>query len=81
MILQSLHKTGRLLVVDELPAQFGFCAEVAAVAVDEGFNDLDAPVKRLTGTFSPTPYSPSLEKEVIPQPADIARAIRELVEE
>lgn len=80
-ILKSVNKTGRLLIVDEPPGQYGFSAEIAARVVDDGFNDLDAPIRRLTGTFCPTPYSPSLENAVVPRSADIAQAIRELMKE
>ncbi len=80
-ILESVHKTGRLLIVDEPPAQCGFSAEIAARVADAGFNDLDAPIRRLTGAFCPTPYSPSLEQAVVPGPNDIAVAIRDLMEE
>lgn len=80
-ILESVHKTGRLLIVDEPPGQYGFAAEIAARVADEGFNDLDAPIRRLTGAFCPTPYSPSLEGAVVPQPEEIANAIRDLMEE
>jgi 2-oxoisovalerate dehydrogenase E1 component len=81
LILQSLRKTGRLLVVEETPAAFGLGAEVAAQAADLGFNDLDAPVRRLSGAFTPTPYSPSLEAAVIPSTADILNAIDSLLQE
>lgn len=81
IILNSVAKTGRLLIVDEPPAQYGFSAEIAARVVDEGFNDLDAPIRRLCGAFCPTPYAPSLENVVIPQPQEIAKAIRELMDE
>jgi len=80
-ILRSVAKTGRLLVVDETFAPFGFGAEVAAAVADEGFNDLDAPIKRLNGAFSPTPYSPTLEKAVVPCVDDLIRAIRDLLAE
>jgi 2-oxoisovalerate dehydrogenase E1 component len=80
-ILQSVHKTGRLLIVDESFAPFGLGAEVAARVIDAGFDDLDAPIRRLHGAFTPTPYSPPLEKAVVPQVEDIERAIRELLEE
>ena len=80
-ILRSVNKTGRLLIVDEPPSQYGFSAEIAAQVADGGFNDLDAPIRRLTGVFCPTPYSPSLENVMIPQPADITRAIRDLMRE
>lgn len=81
IILKSVAKTGRLLVVDEPPGQYGFSGEIAARVADAGFNDLDAPIRRLTGTFCPTPYSPSLESVVVPQASQIAQAIRDLVQE
>ena len=46
-ILTSLAKTGRLLIVDETFSPFGLGAEIAAMAADRGFDDLDAPIKRL----------------------------------
>jgi 2-oxoisovalerate dehydrogenase E1 component len=79
--LRSVQKTGRLLIVDEAFAPFGLGAEVAARVVDAGFDDLDAPIRRLHGAFTPTPYSPTLEKAVVPQVEDIDRAIRELLAE
>ena len=51
------------------------------IMTDAGFNDLDAPVRRLNGAFAPTPYSPSLEAAVTPSVNDIAAAIRALVSE
>jgi 2-oxoisovalerate dehydrogenase E1 component len=80
-ILESVHKTGRLLIVDEAFSPFGLGAEVAAVVSDAGFDDLDAPIRRVHGAFTPTPYSPSLEKAVVPQSEDIERAIRQMLEE
>jgi 2-oxoisovalerate dehydrogenase E1 component len=80
-ILQSVAKTGRLLIVDEPPASCGFAGEVAAQVVANGFNDLDAPIYRLNGAFAPTPYSPPLEAAVIPSPRAIAQTIRNLMEE
>lgn len=81
MIAQSVHKTGRLLVVDEAPASCGFSGEIAARIADAGFDDLDAPIRRLTGTFAPTPYSPPLETAMVPSTEQIAAAIRQLREE
>ncbi len=80
-ILRSVHKTGRLLIVDEAFAPFGLGGEVAAHVADAGFNDLDAPIRRLHGAFTPTPYSPPLERAVVPQVEDIERAIVDLLEE
>ena len=80
-ILQSVAKTGRLLIVDEPPAPCGFAAEIAAQVTDAGLNDLDAPIRRLTGAFTPTPYSPPLEAATVPSAAAIADTIRSLVKE
>jgi len=80
-ILASVAKTGRLLVLDQAFGPFGFGAEIAACVADAGFNDLDAPIRRLNGVFAPTPYSPPLENALVPQNEDIARAIRELAAE
>ena len=81
LILDSVKKTGRLLIVEETPAAFGLGAEVAARIADAGFDYLDAPIRRLNGVFAPTPYSPSLEAAMIPAPGDIAAAIRQLAAE
>lgn len=78
-ILASVRKTGRLLIVDEAFAPFGVGAEIAARMADEGFDDLDAPIRRLNGVHTPTPYSPPLEAAVVPNPESIARAIRDLI--
>ena len=80
-ILTSVHRTGRLLIVDETFAPCGIGAEVAAQAVDRAFDDLDAPVRRLNGVQVPTPYSAPLEAAVIPKKEDIAQAIRDLIAE
>ncbi len=80
-ILESVHKTGRLLIVDEVFAPCSMASEIAARVADAGFDDLDAPIKCLNGTFAPTPYSPTLEKEMVPNVDSIERAIRDLLAE
>ena len=80
-ILKSVRKTGRLLIVDEAFAPFGIGAEIAAQLSDRGFDDLDAPIRRLNGVHTPTPYSPPLENAVVPNVAAIVQAIRDLVAE
>jgi len=80
-ILKSVAKTGRLLIVDESFAPCGIGAEIAAQLADRGFDDLDAPIRRLNGIHTPTPYSPSLENAVVPDVEAIAKAIRDLVRE
>jgi 2-oxoisovalerate dehydrogenase E1 component len=77
----SVKKTGRLLIVDEAFGPFGVGAEIAARLADEGFNDLDAPIRRLNGAHTPIPYSPTLEANVVPNPDGIAEAIRDLIRE
>lgn len=77
-ILRSVAKTGRLLIVDEDFAHCGVSAEIAAQLADRGFDDLDAPIRRLNGKPSPTPYSPTLENAVVPDAMAIADAIRAL---
>jgi 2-oxoisovalerate dehydrogenase E1 component len=80
-IAESVAKTGRLLIVEEAFGPFGLGAEVAAQLVDQGFDDLDAPIRRLTGAHTPTPYSPPLEAAVVPSVEMITRAIRDLIAE
>jgi len=80
-IRESVHKTGRLLIVDEWFGPCGIGAEIAAQVMDLAFDDLDAPVRRLNGAHTPTPYSPPLEAAVVPNTQTIAQAIRDLLAE
>jgi 2-oxoisovalerate dehydrogenase E1 component len=80
-ILASVAKTGRLLIVDEAFGPCSVASEIAARIADAGFDELDAPIKRLNGAFTPTPYAPTLEEVVVPQVADVVRAIRDLLAE
>src|SRR5207247_11476716 len=80
-VLASVAKTGRLLIVDEDYAPCGVGAEIAAQVADRGFDDLDAPVRRLNSLHAPVPYSPPLEAAIVPTPASIASAARELLAE
>jgi 2-oxoisovalerate dehydrogenase E1 component len=80
-ILESVHKTGRLLIVDEDFQTAGMGAEISALVTERGFDDLDAPIRRLNGLHTPVPYSPPLEAAVVPNRDKIAQAIRDLVEE
>jgi 2-oxoisovalerate dehydrogenase E1 component len=80
-ILTSLHKTGRLLIVDEDYAPCGVASEIAAQVMERAFDDLDAPVKRLSGVFSPAPYSAALFAPMAPDAPAINRAVRDLLAE
>jgi 2-oxoisovalerate dehydrogenase E1 component len=77
-ILDSVARTHRLLVVDEDYSPAGAGAEIAARVMEEGFYELDAPVRRVNGAFSPAPYSPTLEAAVVPNENTIAQAVRDL---
>ena len=80
-ILQSVRKTGRLLIADETFAPYGIGGEITAQVIDAGFDDLDAPVRRLHGESVPIPYSPSLEKALIPRCDHVIQAVRDLAAE
>jgi len=80
-ILESVAKTGRLLIADECFAPYGIGAEIAAQVSDRAFDDLDAPIRRLNGLFTPTPYSPTLEAAVVPTQDDLLRCVKELLDE
>lgn len=79
-IINSVKKTGRLIVVHEAVRRGGIGGEIASmVAESEAFDYLDAPIKRLGGKEIPIPYNPNLEKAAIPQLPDIIAAVRETV--
>ncbi len=78
-VLASVHKTGRLLIVDEDYSPCGLASEVGMQVMERGFDDLDAPVARLTGAQTPVPYSAPLEGAIIPNAQTIVQAIRALL--
>ncbi|MGG0719912.1 transketolase C-terminal domain-containing protein [Robertmurraya massiliosenegalensis] len=78
-ILQSVQKTGKLVIVDDGSRFCGFASEVAAIISETGFSYLKAPIKRITRAQIPVPYSRQLVKEVIPQREEIIKAISSLV--
>jgi len=80
-VLVSVQKTGRLMIVDETFQPCGIGAEIAAQVVDRGFDDLDAPIRRVNGAFTPTPYSPTLEAAIVPNVDEIAQQLRDLMAE
>ncbi len=78
-ILNSIKKTGRLVVVDEAYPRCSFATDIAALAVSKAFDSLKAPVKLVTAPATPVPFSPALEKEWIPSTEKIEKAIREVL--
>ncbi len=78
-LVQSVCKTGRVLIVHEAPATGGFGGELAAViSTSEAFDYLDAPIHRLGGRDVPIPYNRTLERAAVPQVEDIVATAREL---
>ncbi|MCB0061823.1 MAG: alpha-ketoacid dehydrogenase subunit beta [Caldilineaceae bacterium] len=79
-ILASARKTGKVLVVHSATQLLGIGAEVASLIVDEAFEWLDAPVRRLGGLDVPVPFSPTLEDAYRPNAEKIYRLAKELAE-
>jgi pyruvate dehydrogenase E1 component beta subunit len=79
-LLESLAKTGYLVVVDEGTPRCGIASDVAAIAVDRGFDFLRGPIKRVTPPHTPVPFSPVLEDAWIPSPAKVVAAARAALE-
>jgi 2-oxoisovalerate dehydrogenase E1 component len=79
-ILESVHKTSRLLIAHEAVMAFGLGAEIAATVAREAFWDLDAPIVRVGAASTPPPYAPNLERAWLPNREDITSALRRLAE-
>lgn len=78
-ILQSVEKTGRAIVVHEAVKRGGVGGDIAAMIMEEAYDDLDAPVMRIAGKNTTIPYNLELEKVCIPTVEDIVEGVLELV--
>lgn len=79
-VIESVKKTGRLLVVHEAVKFGGIGGEIASlIAESDAFDYLDYPIRRLGAAFTPVPYNPSLEKAAIPSVEDIIENVTEMV--
>ena len=78
-LLQSVEKTGRVVIVDQCHKSCGIAAELAARIVEEGFDKLKAPIRRVTTPDVPIPFSPPLEEFVTPSESRIIEAIRSVL--
>ena len=76
-IAQAVSKTNRVVIAHEDQLTCGFGAELGARIAGELFEYLDAPVRRVAALDVPVAYYPDLEEEILPQAADVLRAIRE----
>lgn len=77
-IIESVVKTGRLVVVDPAPGTCSVASEVAATVAEHAFERLKAPIIRLTAPDVPVPFSPALERLMYPTSESIAAAARKL---
>ncbi len=78
-VLESVKKTSRLVIVDEDYLTCSFGSEIAAIASDEAFGYLDAPIKRVSNPNIPIPYAKHLEDAVIPDVQKIIETVRSTV--
>jgi 2-oxoisovalerate dehydrogenase E1 component len=77
-IVQTVKKTSRVIVAHEDTLSFGYGAEIAARISDELFEYIDAPVRRVAALDTFVAYAPQLEDAILPQAADVLKAIIEL---
>lgn len=80
-LLESVRKTHRLVIVEEGCKTGGVGAEISALVAEEEIGHLEAPIKRVAAYDTPIPFSPPLEKHVIPDEGRIIQAIREVMAE
>jgi pyruvate dehydrogenase E1 component beta subunit len=78
-VLASIRKTHRAVVTQEEWRNVGFAAELSARIMEQGFDELDAPVERIGGADVPMPYAKNLERAAIPNEQDIIAAVRRVV--
>jgi pyruvate/2-oxoglutarate/acetoin dehydrogenase E1 component len=78
-ILESVAKTGRLVLVDQATRHGSASAVIAAEVADQGFSSLKAPIKQVTSLDTPIPYSLPMEQYVLPDEDKIAGAVRQVL--
>lgn len=79
MILSSVRKTGRVVIVDESHPRCSLATDIAALVAEKAFADLTAPVLKVTAPHTPVPFSPPMEDFYIPSAARIAARVREAI--
>ena len=78
-ILDSVAKTGRLVIVDESPPRCSLAADVSSMVAQKGFRSLKAPIGKVTCPHTPVPFAPNLEDEYMPNPRRIEEAARAIL--
>ena len=79
LALESVKKTNRAIVVEEQMRTAGMGAEIAASIQEQAFNDLDAPVARVSGLEVPMPYAKNLERATLPFADDVTVAVKAMM--
>ena len=79
-VLASVRRTGRVVIVEENPGQLGWGAAVAAILAEEAFDDLTAPVVRVSGGNVPLPVATAMEAAVMPSPEQVVDAARRVLQ-
>ena len=79
LVMESVAKTGRFVAVDESYPTCGAASEWAATVAENNFSDLKAPVRRVSNRDVPMPFSPTLERQVIPSVDDILAAVYDII--
>ncbi len=78
-ILSSARKTGRVIIVHEAVKRGGIGGDLAAMLMEEAYDDLDGPVLRIAGRNTPIPYNLNIEKACIPSVEDIVEGVLRVV--
>lgn len=78
LILESVRKTGRLVIVEEDNITGGWAGDLAAIVAEEAFYWLDAPIKRVSAPDAPAPFAPVLEKLYVPSVERVVQAVKAL---
>lgn len=73
-MLDSVEKTGLLIVVDDSHPRCNITRDIAAVVADKGFDFLNAPIKTVSAPHTPVPFSPALEDHYLPNAAKVTEA-------
>lgn len=79
LILDSVKKTGRLVVAEEECKRGSVASEIAAFVVEEGFQYLKSPIKRVASKNVPIPFAKTMEDFVLPQVDDIVKAVKDII--
>lgn len=79
-IINSVKKTGRVIIVHESNKNFGIGAEIGCLIAEECFDFLDTPIKRIGAKAAPIPFPSVLENYILPSEKDIEDAIKEIIQ-